>query len=245
MSRATRIVVMLGGLAVATACLTALWWAMRAVMGVGGFCAEGGPYQIQTHCPAGTMPIMFLAIPLGIVAVGVYAWANAPLPGPHLEMVAWSALFLSLGWNFLEFAFWPPPQLDASSGDAWGWIICGVIFVAMGAVPLIGILLGARSRRSVFWADADEARRGPRVRRSMRAGDASAAADLLMDLSHDGELDANDLEAVRDVLSPPIEQLAPEQGDPNSSKGALAVLQVLAIALGIIVGTWWGSGSLG
>ncbi len=46
--------------------------------------------------------------------------------------LAWPGLFLSLGWNFLEFAFAPP-----GGGFAWGWLICGVVFVLMGGLPLL------------------------------------------------------------------------------------------------------------
>ena len=45
--------------------------------------------------------------------------------------LAWPGLFLSLGWNFLEFAFLP------QGGLAWGWLICGVVFVLMGGLPLL------------------------------------------------------------------------------------------------------------
>ena len=45
--------------------------------------------------------------------------------------LAWPALFLSLGWNFLEYGFF------AVEGDwVWSWLFCGVLFVLMGAVPL-------------------------------------------------------------------------------------------------------------
>jgi len=55
--------------------------------------------------------------------------------GAVLVFLAWPALFLSLGWNFLEYGFF------AVEGDwVWSWLFCGVLFVLMGAVPLaIGI----------------------------------------------------------------------------------------------------------
>ena len=46
--------------------------------------------------------------------------------------LAWPGLFLSLGWNFLEFSFAPP-----GGGFAWGWLVCGVVFVLMGGLPLL------------------------------------------------------------------------------------------------------------
>jgi hypothetical protein len=50
-------------------------------------------------------------------------------------LLAWPGLFLSLGWNFLEYGIAPPADLGAD-GPEWGWVIPGLMFVAMGAVPL-------------------------------------------------------------------------------------------------------------
>ena len=110
---------------------------MRAVMDVGGACADGGPYVSAQSCPDGSTPALLLGI-FGLFLFGgigaVYGsrlggiWAAAPL-------FAWSGLFLSLGWNFLEYGLFNPP------GDEtviWGWLICGVLFVAMGLAPLLG-----------------------------------------------------------------------------------------------------------
>ncbi len=47
-----------------------------------------------------------------------------------LVFLAWPALFLSLGWNFLAYGFFPP-----EGGWVWSWLFCGVLFVLMGAVP--------------------------------------------------------------------------------------------------------------
>jgi hypothetical protein len=67
----------------------------------------------------------------GLILIGIYAF-NAV--GPNLTLLAWPALFLSLGWNFLEYGFSPP---DGSDDIVWGWLICGILFVLMGGVPLI------------------------------------------------------------------------------------------------------------
>jgi hypothetical protein len=70
-------------------------------------------------------------------------WKGAPLGGPYANLVllAWPALFISLGWNFLEYALWPPPP---DTGVIWGWLIPGVIFEVMGIVPLVGLLPSRR-----------------------------------------------------------------------------------------------------
>ncbi len=82
----------LAGLACA---LTLVFLSSRSVMNVGGFCAEGGAYNIRP------------------------------------------ALFLSLGWNFFEYAFDPTPPMH---GLIWSWLLCGVIFVLMGGIPLFATL---------------------------------------------------------------------------------------------------------
>jgi hypothetical protein len=39
---------------------------------------------------------------------------------------------MSLGWNFLQFAFNPP----VGNGVVYGWLICGIVFELMGIPPL-------------------------------------------------------------------------------------------------------------
>jgi len=114
------------------AALTVLFFSMRAVMDIGGSCASGNvPYAITRPCPTGVPGLMVGSILLGLVFLGVYAFSAV---GPNLTLLAWPALFLSLGWNFLDYGVSPP---DGSTGPVWGWLICGVIFVLMGGLPLI------------------------------------------------------------------------------------------------------------
>jgi hypothetical protein len=124
----------LAGVAGLAGCIVVIFLGMRAILDIGGFCAEGGPYEIQTHCPEGVPLLMMLAIPGLFLFGGLMIWRGSPIGGPYQAAVffAWPALFLSLGWNFLEYGFFPP----GGDGLAWGWLICGVVFVAMGAVPL-------------------------------------------------------------------------------------------------------------
>lgn len=131
------------GVAGLAMCLTLVFMGMRAVMDVGGFCADGGPYQIQTHCPEG-VPLVMTGGIFGLFAFGgLMVWRGTVLGGPYAGLVAlaWPALFLSLGWNFLEYALNPPP----GEGVVWGWLIPGVLFVVMGGVPLLGLLPFGRS----------------------------------------------------------------------------------------------------
>ena len=132
------------GVAGLSASLTILWLGMRAVLDVGGYCAEGGPYVIAQHCPAGTALLIPLSIFGGLGSAALMAWKGAKLGSPWSVLVglAWPALFISLGWNFLEFAFLPPAGMD---GVQLGWLIPGVLFVIMGAVPLVGFLPGGKT----------------------------------------------------------------------------------------------------
>lgn len=120
------------GLAATVFGLTLLYFLMRAVMAVGGFCASGGPYVIATPCPDNVAMLTPAAIFSMIVGLFVYM-ANRAKNGPDWTMLWWSGLFLSLGWNFVEFSINPPE----GGGIAWGWIICAVLFVVMGLAPLL------------------------------------------------------------------------------------------------------------
>ncbi len=126
------------GVASLAMCLTLAFLAMRAVMDVGGFCAEGGPYVIETHCPEG-VPLVLIGGIFGLFGFGgLMAWKGTLIGEPYsaLVLLAWPALFLSLGWNFLEYALNPP----VGQGIVWAWLIPGVLFVLIGGIPLLGAL---------------------------------------------------------------------------------------------------------
>jgi Short C-terminal domain len=124
-------------LAGVTCALTLLYLGMRSVMDVGGFCAEGGPYVIEQHCPQGVPAVMVGSILGGLVLAFVYAWQTIKHRVPGFTMLLWPALFISLGWNFLEYAFDSPFE---GGGIVWGWLICGVAFMLMGGLPLLAML---------------------------------------------------------------------------------------------------------
>ena len=118
--------------------LTWAFFSMRAVMHVGGACADGGPYVSAQPCPGGAFLIAF-AIPLIIVAATVGTAVAMSVSAPNLLMPMWAVLFGSLGWNFLEFGF------AGEGGPVWGWIVCGVVFEAMAAPAVYAILIGFRT----------------------------------------------------------------------------------------------------
>lgn len=132
-------VVYLFGVAGLSWAIASVWLGMRTVMDLGGYCASGGPYQINVECPDAVSLIMFLAFPIGFVSAGLMVWRGIPLGGPYAGLVglAWPALFLSLGFNFLQYGVAPP---DGSHDVVWGWLIPGVLFVLMGGIPLLGWL---------------------------------------------------------------------------------------------------------
>src|ERR671910_791604 len=87
------------------ACITLLFLGMRVVMDIGGACAGGGSVPGRS-CPDG-------------IAAGI--------------TVATIGLFLTLGWNFIEYGIGPPGD---EPGASIGWLFVGAVFAIMGAVPL-------------------------------------------------------------------------------------------------------------
>jgi hypothetical protein len=139
-----RIALVLGSLAGVAACLTAVFLGMRAVMDIGGACASGGPYVPVQPCPDGVALVLVGGIWIGVILALVYGGLTAGTGIPSFVGLFWPGLFLSLGWNFLQYAFSPP----GGGGIVWGWLIPGVLFMVMGAIPLawaIPVLTGRGS----------------------------------------------------------------------------------------------------
>jgi hypothetical protein len=134
-------VVGIGGFAF---CLTLLARAMRSVQAIGGFCASGGPYRIAHHCPKGVAGIFPLAVVGGLAGLGLFALCVGDRGRP-VALLAWPALFLTLGWNFLDYGLNPP-----SSGVNAGFLVSAGIFILMGGIPLVllapGLLRGVTGR---------------------------------------------------------------------------------------------------
>src|SRR3954468_11412113 len=97
------VLLLAGGVAGLAMSITLVFLGMRAVMDIGGACADGGPYVSAQSCPDGATPALLLGIfggfgfgALGAVSgsrVGGYGW---------VPLLGWTALFASLGWNFLD-----------------------------------------------------------------------------------------------------------------------------------------------
>lgn len=140
-----RAVVALGlGVAAGAGAITVLSLIMRSVTAIGGSCADGGPYVSAQPCPDGTGTAMLLVFGLALVCVIGTLYGSSVLGAPGVLWLGWPALFLTLGWNFLEDGFDPP---DGSGGVIGGFVFCGFLFVAMGAAPLLLALSLLKDRR--------------------------------------------------------------------------------------------------
>ena len=106
---------------------------MRAVLDVGGSCADGGPYVSRQPCPQGTW-LMFLAIFGGFGWGALAFWAGMSIGGRYgaVPFLAWPALFCTLGFNFLQYGVAPP----GGGGVELGFLIPGILFELMGGIPL-------------------------------------------------------------------------------------------------------------
>lgn len=124
-------------LAGVSAAITMVYLGMRSVIAIGGACAEGGPFTPVQPCPKGIPAVMIGGIWLGLVFAGLYVWQSIRAGTPSLAVLLWPALFLSLGWNFLEFGVSPPRE---GAGVDGGWLVCAVVFLLMGAIPLALVL---------------------------------------------------------------------------------------------------------
>jgi hypothetical protein len=134
------------GIVLGTMSITLLFLGMRAVMDVGGACADGGPFVSAQPCPTG-VPLALIGGMFGLFgAAGLIVWFGSRLGKAAASIVAfgWPALFLVLGFNFMDYAVHPP---DTEPTPVWGWLIPGIIFWVMGGAPLaIGLLAWRESR---------------------------------------------------------------------------------------------------
>ena len=132
------------GMAGFAACLTVVSRSMRAVMDIGGYCAEGGPYEIARPCPDGVPALMIGGIWGGVLFLGVYAYGRRGTGTMSRLLFAWTALFAALGWNFLEYGIDPPDQ----PGIVWGWLIPGILFELMSGLPFLPFIAFGAARRA-------------------------------------------------------------------------------------------------
>ncbi len=118
-------------------CLTWAFFSMRAVMDVGGACADGGPYVSAQPCPDGAV-LIAIAVPVMLITAMVGSVVAMSLNAPNLLLPMWGVLFGSLGWNFLEYGTTGPDLV-------WGWLVCGVVFELMALPAILAILAGIKN----------------------------------------------------------------------------------------------------
>lgn len=106
---------------------TLLYMGSSVVMGLGGFCASGGPYVIQTECPDAVVAYVPLSIFGGLAAAAI-GLIFAQGFGTPLVSWAWPILFVGLGAGFL---------IASTQPGGITFLIIGVFFVIMGLVPLV------------------------------------------------------------------------------------------------------------
>jgi putative oligomerization/nucleic acid binding protein len=196
-------------LAGVSASLTVLFLGMRSVMEIGGACASGGPFVPVRPCPEGVPALIVGGIWAGLILAFVYVWQAVRHHVPSLVSLLWPALFLSLGWNFLEFGLDPP----GGGGAEWGWLICAIVFFLMGGVPLVIALPWLwRSARGKGEHPASGSVRSSltppgvgfattRLRRpATPADDVVTALERLDALHRSGSLDEEQYEAAKDQI---------------------------------------------
>jgi hypothetical protein len=135
-----------------TLCFTLLFLVSTVVMGLGGSCASGGPYEIAVECPDNVAAFSPLSIFGGLLAVGI-SLALARGFGTPLTTWGWPVLFVGLGTAFLL------------ANDPTGYLI-GALFVVMGAAPLVlelrgspqRVFLGQRAANGVQFYEGENAR---------------------------------------------------------------------------------------
>lgn len=114
------------------------------VIGLGGYCASGGPYVIETECPDAVV----VFAPIGIFGMLIAAGISIVLAddfGAPVHLWGWPILFAGLGLQFIGGA-------TLGVGVVTN-ILLGVMFVVMGLVPLGWAL--RRGARPFFLGAAD------------------------------------------------------------------------------------------
>lgn len=143
-----------------------LFQSAGVVMGLGGSCASGGPYVVEVECPDAVVAWTPLSIFGGLLAVAIGLLVQRGFAAPVIVW-AWPVLFIGLGVQFF------------GAGGPVG-IIIGLLFVLMGAAPLIIEVRGGLRRLLLGKTDAHDRRfaereNAPRSLYAMARADAGAA----------------------------------------------------------------------
>jgi hypothetical protein len=126
-----------------TLSFTLLYLSAGVVMGLGGSCASGGPYVIETECPEAVLLFTPLSIFAMLIAVAIAAFVARGFGSP-LVIWAWPVLFVGLGIDFL---------LAASAPGGIANLVVAIVFIVMGLVPLVIVLRAGAVRLLIGTTD--------------------------------------------------------------------------------------------
>ena len=129
-----------------TVSFTLLYQVSAVVMGLGGFCASGGPYVIETQCPDAVVIFAPLSIFGGLIATAI-GLVFARGFGTPLVIWAWPILFVGLGIDFLLASFVPGGVAN---------LVVAIVFIVMGLVPLVIVLRVGAARLIVGTTNAHD-----------------------------------------------------------------------------------------
>jgi len=160
-------------------CFTLLLLVAASIVGLGATnCASGGPFDVRTPCPDASWLIMIpLPLAIGALAVGAYLAGGFGTP---LTTWAFPLSFLGFGIAFFIGAF--------AAGVGWGFVVCGALFLVMGAIPA-AIFLWRDPRRAIVGTVDIRGRRfapGPRARRGLIPSEEPEPAGTLVPTVADG-----------------------------------------------------------
>ena len=160
-------------------CFTLLLLVAASIVGLGATnCASGGPFDVRTPCPDASWLIMIpLPLAIGALAVGAYLAGGFGTP---LTTWAFPLSFLGFGIAFFIGAF--------AAGVGWGFVVCGALFLVMGAIPA-AIFLWRDPRRAIVGTVDIRGRRfapGPRARRGLIPSEEPEPAGTLVSTVADG-----------------------------------------------------------
>jgi len=160
-------------------CFTLLLLVAASIVGLGATnCATGGPFDLRTPCPDASWLIMVpLPLAIGALAVGAYLGGGFGTP---LTTWAFPLTFVGFGIAFFIGAF--------AAGVGWGFVVCGALFLVMGAIPA-AILLWRDPRRAIVGTVDIQGRRfapGPRARRGPIPSEEPEPAGTLVPTVADG-----------------------------------------------------------
>ena len=129
-------------------CFALLFNGASLVLGLGGFCASGGPYEIEVECPAEVVATVPASI-FGGFGAAASALVFARGFGAPLLAWAWPILFTGLGVAFAIAVF------TVDGGQVTNALV-GAMFFAFGIIPFVMSLRAAPRVLFLGWTRADD-----------------------------------------------------------------------------------------